>query len=59
MSKAREIAERKLGREEAELLVRGRQECMLRNDPPSAVPPLPAVAPRSEGWLKKLFGGRR
>ena len=58
MSKAREIAERMLGREEAQLLVRGRQECMLRNDPPSAVPPLPAVEPRREGWWQKLFRAR-
>jgi len=61
MSKARDIAERKLGREEAQLLVRGRQECMLRNDLPSAVPPLPSdseeVEPqRGGGWLQKLFG---
>lgn len=58
MSKARAIAERMLGREEAELLVRGRQECMLRNDLPSAVPPPPQVEPRREGWFQKLFGGR-
>ena len=58
MSKARDIAERMLGRKEAELLVRGRQECMLRDLPPSAVPPLPDVEPRREGWLEKLFGGR-
>jgi protein-tyrosine phosphatase len=55
MSEAREIAARMLGPEEADLLVRGRQECMLRNDPPSAVPPLPERAPRREGWLRKLF----
>jgi hypothetical protein len=47
-----------LGREEAQLLVRGRQECLLRNDAPSSVPPLPAVQPRSEGWFSKLFGRR-
>ena len=58
MSKAREIAERMLGREEAELLVRGRQEHMLRNALPSAVPPLPSVEPRREGWWQKLFGSR-
>ena len=58
LSKARDIAERMLGREEAELLVRGRQECMLRDVLPSAVPPLPAVQPRREGWWQKLFGGR-
>jgi protein-tyrosine phosphatase len=58
MSRAREIAQRMLGREEAELLVRGRQEHMLRNALPSTVPPLPAVAPRREGWWQKLFGSR-
>ena len=58
MSQAREIAERMLGRDEAELLVRGRQECILRNELPSAVPPLPDVEPRREGWINKLFGRR-
>ena len=58
MSQAREIAARMLGKEEAELLVRGRQEYMLRNDPPSAVPPPPQVEPRREGWWNKLFGAR-
>ena len=58
MSQAREIAERMLGNKEADLLVRGRQEWMLRNEPPSAVPPLPPVEPRREGWWGKLFGSR-
>ena len=59
MSKARDIAERTLGREEAELLVRGRQEYMLRDEPPSAVPAPPTVEPRrSSGWLRGLFGAR-
>jgi protein-tyrosine phosphatase len=62
MSKARQIAERALGREEAELLVRGRQEYMLRNELPSAVPPLPEVERRrgggGGGWWKGLFGAR-
>lgn len=58
MSQAREIAERMLGKEEAQLLVRGRQERMLRNEPPSAVPPLPQVESRREGWWSKLFGSR-
>jgi hypothetical protein len=56
MSEAREIAARMLGNEEAELLVRGRQEYMLRNEAPSAVPPPPLVQPRREGWWNKLFG---
>jgi protein-tyrosine phosphatase len=55
MSKARDIAERMLGREEAELLVRGRQECILRNELPSAVPPLPEVEQRHGSWWKRLF----
>lgn len=59
MSEARQIAERMLGREEADLLVRGRQERMLRNEPPSAVPPLPQVEPRREGWWQKLFSAAR
>jgi len=62
MSKARQIAERALGREEAELLVRGRQEYMLRNELPSAVPPLPEVERKrgggGGGWWKSLFGAR-
>ena len=58
MSRAREIAERMLGAEEAQRLVRGRQEQMLRNDLPSAVPPPPEVEPRREGWLQRLFGSR-
>jgi hypothetical protein len=47
-----------LGREEAQLLVRGRQECMLRNDPPSAVPPLPQVERRRSRWWDGLFAMR-
>jgi protein-tyrosine phosphatase len=59
MSDARAIAERMLGREEADLLVRGRQEYLLRDEVPSAVPPLPRLEqPRREGWLQKLFGSR-
>lgn len=55
MSKARDIAERMLGKEEAQLLVRGRQERMLRNELPSAVPPPPTVEPKRGGWLRNLF----
>lgn len=63
MSKARAIAERTLGKEEAELLVRGRQERMLRNELPSSVPPPPFVETRAGtgsggGWWQKLFGAR-
>lgn len=56
MSKAREMAERALGREEADLLVRGRQEMMLRDAPSSTVPAPPRVEPRTS-WWKNLFGG--
>jgi protein-tyrosine phosphatase len=59
MSPARQIAERMLGREEAELLVRGRQECILRNELPSAVPPLPQVEQRRGSWWQGLFRSRR
>jgi protein-tyrosine phosphatase len=47
MSKARAIAERDARAGRGELLVRGRQECMLRNDLPSAVPPLPSDSEES------------
>lgn len=56
MAQARELAARIVGAEESQRLVRGRQEQMLRNDPPSAVPPPPEGALRSGGWLRKLFG---
>lgn len=57
MSQAREIAERLLGREEAHLLVRGRQEHILKNSAPSEVPPPPRVE-RRESWWRGLFGRR-
>jgi len=56
MSKARDIAERMLGREEAELLVRGRPEKILQNALPSEVPPLPQVERVEKSWWKGLFG---
>jgi protein-tyrosine phosphatase len=55
MSKARDIAERMLGREEAELLVRGRPQKILENAPPSEVPPLPQVEQSGTSWWKGLF----
>lgn len=59
MSKAREIAERMLGREEADLLVRGRQEHILKNSLPSEVPAPPTVERKeSGGWWRGLFGRR-
>lgn len=58
MSRARDVAERMLGREEAELLVRGRQQKILENALPSTVPAPPRVEQR-EGWWRGLFGARR
>jgi protein-tyrosine phosphatase len=55
MSKARQIAERMLGREEAELLVRGRQEKILANALPSDVPAPPAVERQEKSWWQGLF----
>lgn len=55
MAQARQIAERRLGRAEADLLVRGRQELMLRNALPSSVPPLPQVQRRETSWWKGVF----
>lgn len=58
MSQARDVAERMLGREEAQLLVRGRPQKILDNALPSTVPPPPRVE-RREGWWRGLFGSRR
>ena len=55
MSQAKEIAQRMLGREEAELLVQGRQQCILDNALPSTAPPLPQGERREKSWLKSLF----
>lgn len=57
MSKARDVAERMLGSAEAQLLVRGRQEKILANALPSAVPPPPRVE-RRERWWRGLLGRR-
>jgi protein-tyrosine phosphatase len=57
MEKAAEIAQRMLGKEEAALLMRGRQQKILENALPSTVPPPPRVeAPAKKGWLHGLFG---
>lgn len=60
MSEARVIAERLLGREEAQLLVEGRQNAVLDNLPPSEVPPLPGSKASNGSWWSKLVsrGGR-
>jgi protein-tyrosine phosphatase len=55
MSEAREIAARMLGREEADLLVRGRQQMILDDALPSTVP-APPLAPPKRSWWKGLFG---
>jgi protein-tyrosine phosphatase len=58
MSEGKAIAERMLGREEAQLLVEGRQISLLNNSPPSKVAPLPARKAAND-WWKGLFGRRR
>lgn len=59
MSKARDIAERMLGRAEADLLVHGRQELLLQNALPSTVPQPPAKPERGGSWWKGLLRLRR
>ena len=59
LSQAREIAERAPGREEADLLVRGRPRKILEDAPPSEVAAPPAVAPRRERWWQALLHRRR
>ncbi|MDB5941684.1 MAG: Tyrosine-protein phosphatase YwqE [Ramlibacter sp.] len=54
MSEARVIAQRLLGKDEAALLVEGRQTALLDDLPPSKVAPLPARK-ASKGWWKGLF----
>lgn len=59
MVEAAHIAQRALGRDEARLLVRGRQEMMLRNAVPSEVPPPPTVERKPKaGWWQGLLGRR-
>jgi protein-tyrosine phosphatase len=55
MSEAKVIAERLLGREEAQLLVEGRQTAVLGNLPPSDVPPLPASKASNGNWWNRLL----
>ncbi len=54
MSEAKAIAERMLGKEEAQLLVVGRQTALMQDASPANVPPLPARKV-SKGWWKGLF----
>lgn len=58
MSAARQVAEKLLGREEADLLVEGRQRRILENALPSAVAPLPVRPQQADGWLNRLFRRR-
>lgn len=60
MSRARQVAETMLGKEEADLLVQGRPAMILADALPSAVPPPPRREPRGgSGWWHRLFGRRR
>lgn len=56
MSEAKVIAEKLLGREEAQLLVEGRQAALLQNVAPGSVAPLPARSSSAPGWWGKVFG---
>ncbi|MES2785438.1 MAG: CpsB/CapC family capsule biosynthesis tyrosine phosphatase [Pseudomonadota bacterium] len=55
MSEAKAVAERLLGREEAQLLVEGRSAALLRNELASQIAPLP-VRKASGSWWKRLVG---
>ena len=57
MSEAKAVAERFLGREEANLLVRGRQTALMDDMPAAQVPPLPAARKGStQRWWSSLLG---
>ncbi len=58
LSEAYAAAQRLVGPEEALQMVRGRQEVLMADLPPSHAAPLPAVAPRRKSWLGKLMGRR-
>lgn len=58
LSEAYATAQRLVGPEEALQMVRGRQEVLMADLPPSHAAPLPAVAPRRKSWLSKLMGRR-
>ncbi|WP_395686655.1 tyrosine-protein phosphatase [Caenimonas koreensis] len=60
LSEGLEVARKLLGDEEAQQLVVGRPDAILRNVLPSQTAPLPASASRASGigWLGKLFGRR-
>lgn len=54
LSKARAVAERLMGVDEARRLVLDRPQAILADVPPSEVPPPPEAAPQ-RGWLQRLF----
>jgi protein-tyrosine phosphatase len=56
MSEARAVAERLLGREEAQQLVEGRQIALMNNLLPSQVQPLPDSKRSRRPWWGQLFG---
>ena len=58
LSEARAIAERMLGRDEALLMVEGRQSAVLNDLPPSEVPPLPSRK-AANGWWQGVFSPRK
>jgi len=54
LSKARAVAERLMGVDEARRLVLDRPQAILSDLPPSQVPPPPEAAPQ-RGWFQRLF----
>lgn len=55
LSQARDIAERLLGRQEADLLVQGRPAALLRNELPSQIARLPQRQSAPGAWWQRLF----
>jgi protein-tyrosine phosphatase len=55
LSEARDVAEKLLGRDEAQQLVHGRQTALMSNLPPSQVAPLPAGKTSDTSWWRNLL----
>jgi protein-tyrosine phosphatase len=58
LSEGLAVAERLLGREEAQLLVQGRPSAIMNDLPPGQVAPLPASQGKRSGgpsWLRRLL----
>lgn len=55
LSEGLAVAERLLGAEEAQRLVRGRPQAIMDNVPPAQVAPLPARKAGGNNWLRKLM----